>query len=254
MRERLGANLYMQTAAEYRACCLQTYRLAELRLASLMAARPAKPAVIMDLDETVLDNSAYESYLYETGQENGGDLWTIYERDYPGWPALVPGAKPFIDKAEAMRVTVIYISNRSERYGSSTIKALRHLGINVEKIEDRLYLKTDTSDKTKRRDRVAAKYNVLLLFGDNLRDFSETFVAPKVSGEDGANGYNKAIQDRFDRVDAAVFHFGQDWFILPNPGYGEWENLVGDDPVRRLRPSGMKPINFPRNRAPARKP
>ena len=123
MRERLGANLYMQTAAEYRACCLQTYHLAQLRLAALMAAKPARPAVVMDLDETVLDNSAYESYLYESGRENSQERWLAYERDYPDRVALVPGAKPFIEKAEALGATLVYISNRAEKYRAATIQA-----------------------------------------------------------------------------------------------------------------------------------
>jgi 5'-nucleotidase (lipoprotein e(P4) family) len=239
MREKLGATLYMQTAAEYRACCLQTYRLAEQRLAALMAAKPARPAVVMDLDETVVDNAAFESYLLETNQEISDQTWAYYEREYPARVRLVPGAKAFIEKAEALGVTVVYISNRSDEWRSSTIKALRLLGLNVNGIEDRLHLMTDVSDKTQRRERVAAKYIVLLLFGDNLRDFSEVFVAPKVMPKDGADGYHKAIQARFNRVDAEAAHFGQDWFIFPNPVYGEWERLIGDDPMRRLRPSGM---------------
>ncbi len=240
MRERLGANLYMQTAAEYRACCLQTYHLAQLRLAALMAAKPARPAVVMDLDETVLDNSAYESYLYESGRENSQERWLAYERDYPDRVALVPGAKPFIEKAEALGATLVYISNRAEKYRAATIQALRHVGINVDCIEDRLYLRTDTPNKAPRREAVAAKYNVLLYFGDNLRDFSEQFAAMKLTGNEGASGYRKAIQSRLERVDTAAFHFGESWFILPNPVYGEWESLIGDDPLGRLRPSGMK--------------
>jgi 5'-nucleotidase (lipoprotein e(P4) family) len=239
MREKLGATLYMQTAAEYRACCLQTFRLAEQRLAALMAAKPDRPAVVMDLDETVLDNSAFESYLHETNQEISDQTWAFYEREYPAKVLLVPGAKVFIEKAEAMGVTVVYISNRSEEWRPSTIKALRLLGLNTNGMEGRLHLMNDISDKTQRRERVAAKHNVLLLFGDNLQDFSEIFVATKVKPEDGADGYHRAIQARFDRVDAEAAHFGQDWFIFPNPVYGEWERLIGNDPMRRLRPSGM---------------
>src|SRR5208282_2686687 len=78
MQERLGANLYMQTAAEYRACCLQVYKTAEIRLAALLAAadpKPLKPAVIMDLDETVLDNAAFQSFLHEHNVDYSDDLW-----------------------------------------------------------------------------------------------------------------------------------------------------------------------------------
>lgn len=247
MRERLGANLYMQTAAEYRAFCLQTYKAAETRLAEIMATtnpKPAKPAVVMDLDETVLDNSAFESFLYESHREYSEDLWLMYERDYPTIVGLIPGAKVFIGRAEAMGVTVVYISNRSEEYRDSTVKALKQLEINTNGIEHRLHLKPKggSSDKSPRRAVVEAQYNVLLAFGDNLRDFSEIFAAWKLSHSDGADAYSKAIQHRLRQVDAEAHHWGCDWFVLPNPAYGEWEKLIGDYPEHRLRPSGMRPL------------
>jgi acid phosphatase len=92
---------------------------------------------------------------------------------------------------------------------------------------------------------VVARYNVLLLFGDNLRDFSETFLAKKVTGIDGADAYDRAIEARLKSVDDAACHWGIDWFVLPNPGYGEWEKLIRNEPMKRLRPSGMKlPANI----------
>src|SRR4051812_40740452 len=64
----LNADLWMQTAAEYRACCLQAYHLARVQLEANLnkqsscdddkAPKPdLKPAVVFDLDETVFDNS-----------------------------------------------------------------------------------------------------------------------------------------------------------------------------------------------------
>ena len=245
MQERLGANLYVQTAAEYRACCLQVYKTAEMRLEAIMAAahpKPLKPAVIMDLDETVLDNSAFESFLYENNLEYSDDLWEIYERDYPGEVRLVPGAKQFIKKAEDRGVTVIFISNRLEENCGSTVNALTRLGISTKGIGQRLLLKkrVASSDKTSRRETVAAQYNVLLVFGDNMRDFSETFIAKKLTENDGADAHDKAIASRLKLVDDATCHWGIDWFVLPNPGYGEWEKLIRNEPMKRLRPSGMK--------------
>ena len=245
MQARLGANLYIQTAAEYRACCLQVYKTAEIRLEAIMTAahpKPLKPAVIMDLDETVLDNSAFESFLYENDAEYSDDLWSMYERDYPGAVRLVPGAQQFIRKAEERGVTAIFISNRLEENCGSTANALRRLEINSEGIEQRLLLKKRgaSSDKTSRREMAAARYNVLLTFGDNLRDFSETFIAAKLTAKDGIDAHNKAIDSRFRSVDGAACHWGIDWFVLPNPGYGEWEKLIRNEPMKRLRPSGMK--------------
>jgi 5'-nucleotidase (lipoprotein e(P4) family) len=245
MREKLGASLYMQTAAEYRACCLQTYRLAALRLESLLAAKkpgPKKPAVVMDLDETIFDNAAFESYLFETRQEHA-DQWEYYEQFYANRVTFVPGAKEFIAEAEAKGTTIVYLSNRTETHRQGTIDALVQLGLNVNKIDERLWLKQGgQSDKTARRAAVAARYDVLLYCGDNLRDFSDVFASPKLLATDGVEVYRKAIQARFQQVDETASHWGNDWIIWPNPMYGEWERLVRkNEPEKMLRPSGMHP-------------
>jgi acid phosphatase len=245
IQARLGANIYIQTAAEYRACCLQVYKTAEIRIDSILTTanpKPAKPAVIMDLDETVLDNSAFESFLYENNLEYSDELWGIYERDYPDNAQLVPGARYFIKKAEQMGVTIVFVSNRLEKNAEPTIKALARLDVNTDSIRNRLFLKKNdaSSDKTNRRAIVESQYNVLLTFGDNLRDFSETFAATKLTENDGADAYNRTIESRLQQVDDSACHWGVDWFVLPNPVYGEWDKLIGSEPVRRLRPSGMK--------------
>src|SRR5262245_16886331 len=245
METMLAANVYMQTSAEYRACCLQVYKCAELRLAALLEAarpRPANPAVVMDLDETVLDNSAFQTFLYKNKLEYSEELWDVYEEKYPQDVALVPGAKGFIDKAEALGVTVVYISNRSEVYKSSTQAALGKLGVEGKNVADRLFLKPKDGsfDKSARREAVAAKYNVLLFFGDNLRDFSDTFAARKVPKDANTEDYLQAISLRKASADEAACHWGVDWFVLPNPVYGEWEKLTGPDPRAVLRPTSME--------------
>jgi 5'-nucleotidase (lipoprotein e(P4) family) len=144
MEARLSANLYQQTAAEYQACCLTIYKSAQLRLETILQTarpRPARPAIVMDLDETVLDNSKFESFLYKYRLEYTEALWDVYEGGYPKDVSLVPGAKHFIEWAEGHGVTVVYISNRSEPFRASTLAALRGNGLNVADINDRLYLK-----------------------------------------------------------------------------------------------------------------
>lgn len=237
MRDRLGGNLWMQTSAEYRALCVQTYHLAGRRLEELVAVPnpPAKPAVVMDLDETVFDNSAFQNALYAAGREYEQDLWDVYEDTDPAEVALVPGAKAFIDRAEQSGVTVVYISNRSEKYRASTIKALERLGLGTAGIENRLLLKTDSSDKDARRKDAESRFNVLMLFGDNLRDFSEVFKAPPVKGGD----YRAAIAARLRCADDAAGHWGTDWFVLPNAVYGEWDKIVGPDPAAVLPKSKL---------------
>src|SRR5438477_10323683 len=141
---RLLANLYVQTAAEYRACCLQTYKLAGERLAELLKAPTANgrpPAVVMDLDETVFDNGNFQTFLYRNRLAYDDRHWEVWERDVPDEVGLVPGAKGFIDAAEAAGVTVIYLSNRVTKYKDSTVRALARNGLNTTGIADRLYLK-----------------------------------------------------------------------------------------------------------------
>ena len=76
-------------------------------------------------------------------------------------------------------------------------------------------LKTNTSSKTVRRDLVKENFEIILLIGDNLGDFSEIF-------EDRSNNFG------FDIVEENKAKFGEKFIVLPNPMYGSWENEVLD--------------------------
>lgn len=237
----LDANLYMQTSAEYRAICVQTYNLAAERLHQRLGTAKfgeKSPAVILDLDETVLDNAAFQSFLDREGLTYTDALWEKWESQYPKEVRLIPGAKNFIERAEALGVEVVYISNRLEKHKFATIEALRHLGLNVLDINERLRLKADTSDKTVRRAAVAAEHEIIMLLGDNLRDFSEVFVAPKLDYGQSLERI-KGIDMRHAAVDKHAYRFGTDFFMFPNPVYGEWQKPLGANPRLNLRPTGM---------------
>jgi len=230
--DRLLGNLYMITSGEYRACCLEIYRFAEERLAQKLRARPASaktPAVVMDLDETVFDNAGFQTMLYLDRLVYRDELWDPWERDFPQEVRLIPGAKAFIEHAESAGVTIVYISNRSTRFRDSTIQAIKDNHMNALDIADRLLLKDATSDKSARRAQAAERFDVLLFFGDNLRDFSEEF---KV-----ANG--TTIESRKKQVDDRAAHWGDDWIVLPNSSYGEWEKLLKPTPAAHLPPTQM---------------
>src|SRR5438874_6575086 len=141
----LLASLYVQTAAEYRACCLQTYAWASERLAEKLKGRAGdkRPAVVLDLDETVLDNSAFQAFLDRERLPYGDRYWEEWEENYPHEVEAVPGARAFIREAQKKGVTIIYISNRLEKYKASTVRALKHLGIAIEGIQNRLLLRAD---------------------------------------------------------------------------------------------------------------
>src|SRR5262249_52355514 len=195
-----------------------------------------RPAVIVDLDETVFDNSPFQTWLYREGRDYSDAAWEVWERDHPEQVLAVPGARQFIRDAERAGVTVVYVSNRKEEHRDSTVRALAHLGISTRDLEGRLLLKAgQSSDKTARRKSVEARYHVLMLLGDSLRDFSEEFKAPKVGPE--VAGQNAAIAERKARVDAQRGRWGEDWFVLPNPVYGEWQRLAGRPPPGNLPPA-----------------
>ena len=249
MLTRLGGNFYLQTSAEYRACCYTIYKCAEFRLETILEKERhnlMKPAIVMDLDETVFDNSAFQTFLYMNNLEYTNELWADYEENYPQDVTLIPGAKQFIEKAESLGVTVIFISNRSKSYIQSTESAIEKLGISTTGLAERLFLKRkgESSDKSSRREAVAAKYNILMYFGDNLRDFSESFAAKKLDYDDISDEYLKAIEQRKSLADNAVCHWGVDWFVLPNPVYGEWEKLIDPNFTAILHPTSMHTGNL----------
>lgn len=238
----LDANVYMQTSAEYRAVCVQTYNWAAERLLQKLAnlddtAKP--PAVVMDLDETVIDNAGFQSYLDREKLTYSDEIWEKWESGFPNDVKLIPGAKNFIERAEALGVTVIYLSNRLHKHRETTIRALTNVGLSTEGIDQRLLLKEDSSNKTKRRALAAENHRIIMLVGDNLRDFSEDFVTPQRDFNDPVNG-EIAMKQRWEVVDRNAYRFGTDWIVLPNPVYGEWQKLLGSNPRGMLRPTGMK--------------
>jgi 5'-nucleotidase (lipoprotein e(P4) family) len=234
----LDANLWMQVSAEYRACCYQAYNLARSRLTEKVRDVPpggwAKPpAVVLDLDETVLDNGEFQTRLIRNGLAYDQATWDDWEKNDYARVRLVPGAKAFLDTARRLGVAVVYISNRSQKKDlrDGTLNALELLDIEVP--GDNLLCATTTSDKTARRADIERRYTVLLYLGDNLRDFFEgdfkstvdnTKPGPKTT--DRAK-LHAAITARAAAVDRCEDLFGREWIILPNPAYGEWAKVLG---------------------------
>jgi acid phosphatase len=191
------------------------------------------PAVIMDLDETVLDNATFQTFLYDSGQNYADDLFIKFVSDNRKSIRLVPGAKDFIDHAEALGVTVSYITNREEPLRQATIETLAQWGINVRGLDDpkgvRLLLAAHgESIKKPRRDLVRAKYHVLELFGDQLGDFSDEFAA---------NHDNTAAARREAAYEYRAL-WGTRWFVFPNPVYGQWQSVLRGESEQYLRRAG----------------
>jgi len=241
-RGLLYADLWVQTSGEYVACCLQTYQMAteqvkrdldqyragESKLPPEQRGKP--PAVVMDLDETVLDNGTFQTYLYDTGQNYSDDRWTKFMFEHWASVRLLPGAKEFIERAESLGITVIYITNREESLREVTIKTLKQWGVNTEGMDDasglRLMVQNDgESIKKPRRDLARAKYNVLAYFGDQLGDFSDEF----------APNHDNTPEARRETAYEYRQLWGTRWFVLPNPMYGQFQQVLRGEPEHYLR-------------------
>ena len=211
----VNATLYAQTAAEYQAAARQTYANARLALdAALAEPSPRPPAIILDLDETVLDNSRYAVQSIRRGETFQFDeQWTAWVSQSAA--SAMPGAAEFLAYAVSRGVTPFYITNRTADMEAATQRNLSRLGIPAS--TDTLLLRGErpewnTTDKTPRRAYVASSHRVLLLLGDDLNDFI------------AASG--KSVAERDAVIEQTAANWGTRWFIVPNAIYDSWESAV----------------------------
>jgi 5'-nucleotidase (lipoprotein e(P4) family) len=223
----LDASLYMLTSAEYRAACHQCFRWAEMivqlkqQLRRAQADSPnAKPlAVVMDLDETILDNGWFQSQQIRDQVAFDMQRWSTWEEKGAEKVRVIPGAVAFIKKLRVLGVAPVFISNRNKNALKQTIETLERFEISVPENQILLADNQTGSDKTSRRAQVEQSFDVVLYLGDNLRDFDERFKFNAASGIDGRNQV----------VDELSNKFGIEWIILPNPSYGEWTKGLRND-------------------------
>jgi acid phosphatase len=183
--------------------------------------RQLPPAVILDLDETVLDNSAMQGRLLQEKKVFNDKEWGRWVKESRA--ALIPGAIDFLITAHAHGVAIYYVTNRvcnPQQAEDPTIRNLKLLNIPFHPL--RVFCKTDTSDKSPRRAKIAAANRVLLLLGDDFNDFV-TALPP------GAT-----VESRREQVRAHDRYWGERWFMFPNAMYGSWERVLEKDPAKRL--------------------
>lgn len=202
------AIVWYQAAAEFRALCYQAYNVARMRLDHhLLTDKTArKKAVIVDIDETVLDNSPHAARLIK---ENAAYpvLWNEWVD--AAQAAALPGAVEFLTYAVSKGVDVFYISNRRVDQVDATVRNLVAAGFPQATVQHMLF-KEKESGKEGRRQKVARTHEIVLLMGDNLNDFSDVFE-------------EKNVRDRFGATDRVKGEFGTRFIVLPNPMYGDWE-------------------------------
>jgi 5'-nucleotidase (lipoprotein e(P4) family) len=237
--DNLNAVAWQQTSVEYRLIAGQTWRSALAMLDKAIKspdwdalpqgerenpARGLPLAVIVDIDETMLDNSIYQARLVRDGRSYDEFTWDQWVREEVATP--VPGALEFAKAAAARGVRIFYVTNRVEHLGDATRANLRRLGFPLADDGQFLGLGTvvdgceaDGSDKACRRRLVGRTHRVLLQAGDQLGDF---VALP----DNSLAGREKAVRPYLGWV-------GERWFVLPNPTYGSWEPALFDNDWRQ---------------------
>ena len=235
--DNLNAVLWLQRSMEYRALSETVFRAAAERLDAALAdpswdalvpaeravagdASRLPPAIILDIDETVLDNSAYQARLVVDGGEFADAAWDAWVEERRAIP--VPGAVELTRAAADKGITVFYISNRRATSADATLANLRSQGLPVQHDEVFLGLGMEVpgceqagSGKTCRRQLVGRGHRVLMQFGDQLGDFVQATANTPAS--------HAALHAEYRDW------FGARWWVLPNPTYGAWEPAQFDN-------------------------
>jgi 5'-nucleotidase (lipoprotein e(P4) family) len=201
---------WVRTSAEYRALTRQAYSVAGDRLPDLTRGlAPGTWAVILDADETVLDNSEYQRRLYVVDSAFSQGSWTAWVNERAATP--VAGAPEFTARVRALGGRVVIVTNRADAVCDATRENLRSAKIETDLV---LCQPAGESDKNPRFRRVQAgtaaagvpALTVVEWVGDNILDFP-------------------ALSQDVQRDSTALGAFGKKFFILPNPMYGSWEQL-----------------------------
>jgi len=221
------AVLYAQSSAEYEANNLQTFAGAKLALEKALvnknwtAAIEQKedfsekpPAVILDIDETVLNNIPFQARAIIKGESypNGWVEWMLEEAS-----TSVAGVYEFLKYADSKGIKIFYVTNRIAIAEEATRNNLKKLGLPFDTDRDVLLMKNEngwTSDKVSRRELIAQDYRILLLIGDQLGDF--------ISLDEATAGMDsrKEIAAKYEEM------WGKKWFMITNPIYGRWEASI----------------------------
>ena len=218
LSNQLGnAVLWFQQSAEMEAAFLQSYQYGKMVVSSkidTLAQNSKTPAVVLDLDETVLDNSPYEARLVLAGNNYSSNSWKAWCLEAQA--EALPGAADFLKFINEKGIQIFYISNRKDDVFEATLKNLKDLNL-PQADSSHLLLRTGSSDKSERRAVVEKNHQILLFVGDNLTDYKELFANRQADyGKDSVSKYQKDLLHNF--------------LVLPNPMYGEWESAIyGND-------------------------
>ena len=215
--EMIMAAAWMQNSAEYRELCYQAYNVALDQVVKAVAhhKKGDKPlAIVLDADETVLDNSAFEAGLIGTGNSYSSKTWK--EWCDAGVARAMPGAAEYLQAVDKLGVEIFYASNRNVKdHLESSMRNFKAIGF-PQADRKHMIFKTDTSNKQVRFDQVMKDYDVVVFMGDNAGDLP-------------IGTYHKGKEERNALVDQHKAEFGKRFIVFPNPTYGDWEPALKKD-------------------------
>ena len=221
----LEANLWTQRSVEFKGNALTVFALSRIRLDQALAdktwtAAPAEqkgdfanlpPAVVLDIDETALDNSLYQVWSMKAGTAFSLPTWNEFCNAKVS--RAVPGAAEFTKYAESKGVKVFYISNRAVEVEAATRDNMEKLGFAMGGNVDTFLMQGEKpewgSKKGTRRTVLVKDYRILLEFGDNFGDFDDR--------------YGSSEADRLKFFEENKERWGREWLVIANPTYGSFD-------------------------------
>ena len=247
----LHALLYQTASAEYLVMCLQAYQLARHALQTRLATGTFRqPAVILDLDETVLDNAPYQAWLIRAGKNfHEGSSWRAW-CDL-GVSRAVPGAVEFVRFAVDNGVKPFFITSRQNITRAGTARNLAALGLLTaeefaneldgggDPANTRLFMKGMTAVTVPRPDgtqdyllrnkfeqrvfcQQVREHEIVLSVGDSLSDYAEYYGQVADSQGEFVAGLHPTMTARRSSALQDAPLFGRDFILIPNASYGGW--------------------------------
>lgn len=240
--DMLLATLWTQRAVEYKANALTVFALARIRLDEALAdkgwtAAPAEqtgdfanlpPAVVIDVDETLLDNSRYQVWMMRANQSFSTKTWNQFCAAQVS--TAIPGAVEFTKYADSKGVKIFYVTNRGAETEKDTRENMQKLGFPMGGNVDTFLMQGEKPDwtgaKSTRRAAITKDYRVLLNIGDNFGDFDDR--------------YRTSEADRVKAFEAGMPYWGKQWLMLPNPTYGSFDTAPFGHDFKKSRDEQRK--------------
>lgn len=220
--KELGMAVYWyQTSGEAKALYQQGFNSAKNYFDSVKVKKNKKKAIVVDLDETMMNNSEHAAYQFAYGKSFDPVVWTKWVNAKRA--TATQGAVEYNNYVNTHGGTVFYVSNRNAKTElDATIENLKDLGFKGA-TKDRMMFKTTSSKKEERyREIEKMGYEIVQYIGDNLNDFTDAT-------------YKGDISVRNKWVDEHLAEFGTKYIILPNPLYGGFESRTLKDRHEALK-------------------